>query len=58
MNLVRFRFLLSLFGLLLALVAVLVKDPRVTWIAIIVLAVALLLRFATRRAPPTDPDGA
>jgi hypothetical protein len=45
MTLVRFRFVLSLVGLTMALVAVLANDQRVTWAAIAVLAVALGLRF-------------
>jgi hypothetical protein len=53
-NLVRLRFFLALLGLLLALVAVLVNDRRVTWVAIIVLSASFLLRLAARRTPPPD----
>lgn len=45
MTLIRFRFVLSLIGLTMALVAVLAADRRITWAAIAVLVVAIGLRF-------------
>ncbi len=57
MTLARFRFVLSLVGLTMALVAVLAKDQRVTWVAIAVLVVAFALRFAPGgKAPPSGGD--
>ncbi|MEO5826497.1 MAG: hypothetical protein ABIR59_11465 [Gemmatimonadales bacterium] len=57
MTLAPFRFVLSLVGLMMAFVAVLAKDQRVTWAAIAVLVVAFALRFAPGgKRPPTVGD--
>ena len=56
MTLSRFRVPLSLIGLALALIAVLLDNRIVTWVAIAVLAVAFSLRFVDRRTdPPLEP---
>ena len=55
MNVAQARFFISLFGMALALVAMLLKDRRVTWVAIAVLLVAFGLRFVNRnQAPPPE----
>ena len=56
MTLSRLRVPLSLVGLALALIAVLLDNRIVTWVAIAVLAVAFSLRFVDRRTtPPVEP---
>lgn len=54
MTIVRFRFVLSLVGLTMALAALYTEDPRITWAAIAVLLVAFALRFI-RRGSDTPP---
>lgn len=51
----RIRFNIALAGILLALVALWRNDTRITWVAIVVLAVAVVLRIAGCRGatPPT-----
>jgi hypothetical protein len=52
----RLRVPLSLVGLALALIAVLLDNRIVTWVAIGVLALAFSLRFVDRRTnPPVEP---
>ena len=52
----RFRWGVIVVGVILALVAIRLDDRRVAWVALAVLLLALLLRFATRR-PGASPDG-
>ena len=52
----RFRWGVIVVGVMLALVAIRLDDRRVAWVALAVLSLALLLRFATRR-PGTTRDG-
>ena len=46
---IRPRLALSLLGVGLAIAAIARNDKRIAWAAMVVLAVALLLRFAERR---------
>jgi hypothetical protein len=46
------RFVLAAIGLLVWMYGYRVDDPAVRWAGIATLAVAVLLRFATRRRPP------
>lgn len=48
----RLRIFLALAGILLAVLALWRDDRRVTWAAIAVLGLALLLRMVARRTPP------
>lgn len=51
----RLRFNLAIAGILLAVVALWRDDTRITWVAIGVLAVAVILRIIGRRWPPAPP---
>jgi hypothetical protein len=51
----RFRWVVIVLGVALALVAIRLDDRRVAWVALGVLSLALLLRFATPR-PGTIRD--
>jgi hypothetical protein len=51
----RLRLVVALIGVLAAVAAVVVDDPRLTWAAIVILAVALLLRFVGRDRPGSSP---
>lgn len=44
----RLKVALSLLGLLLAIVAIAVDDPRITWVAIAMLAASVSLRFVIK----------
>ena len=48
----RFRLALTIAGFVLAVVGVLRDDRRIVWLAIGALAVALIIRVATRRSQP------
>jgi uncharacterized membrane protein YfcA len=51
----RLRWGVIIVGIALALVAIRLDDRRVAWVALVVLAIALALRFASpRRAAPAD----
>jgi hypothetical protein len=50
MMLQRLKLAFSLLGLLLAIVAIAFNDPRVTWVAIAMLAASVALRFVGRRS--------
>jgi hypothetical protein len=61
----RIRLAVIVLGVGLALAAIRFDDRRLTWVAIVVLAVALALRLVTRRSadhgdiggtPPQDPS--
>lgn len=52
----RLRFNVALAGILLALVALWRDDKRITWVAIGVLAVAVVLRFVDRRGSTAPPE--
>jgi hypothetical protein len=52
----RFRWGVIIVGVTLALVAIRLDDRRVAWVALAVLSLALLLRFAVRR-PGGTSDG-
>ncbi|MGH7579527.1 MAG: hypothetical protein ACREM9_05095 [Gemmatimonadales bacterium] len=49
MSLSRVRLVLSLTGMVLAVVAIMLDDRRVVWVAIALLAASLLLRLVQRR---------
>jgi len=52
----RLRFNVALIGILLALIALWRDDRRITWIAIGVLGVAVVLRVIGRRSPTAPPE--
>ena len=52
MTLRRAKLILSAAGVALALIALKLDRPPLTWAAIAVLAVAVGLRFAERKRPP------
>lgn len=45
----RARLAIAFVGILLAIVAIARDDRRIAWVAMVVLAVALVLRIVTRR---------
>jgi hypothetical protein len=52
----RLRFNFATAGILLAVVALWRDDKRITWVAIGVLAIAVILRIVSRRWPPAPPE--
>ncbi len=52
----RLRFNVATAGILLAVVALWRDDKRITWLAIVVLAIAVILRIIGRRRPPAPPE--
>jgi uncharacterized membrane protein len=52
----RLRFNVALAGILLAVIALWRDDKRITWIAIGVLAVAIVLRLVGRRGAEAPPE--
>ncbi|MGH7523774.1 MAG: hypothetical protein ACREK8_05675 [Gemmatimonadales bacterium] len=49
----RIRLMVAFLGIALAIAAIARDDRRIAWVAMAVLAVALALRFATRRSGGT-----
>ena len=52
----RLRFNLAIAGILLAVVALWLDETRITWVAIGVLAIAVILRIIGRRWPSAPPE--
>lgn len=52
----RLRWVVIVLGVALALVAIRLDDRRVAWVALGVLCLALVLRFAIPRPETTDDD--
>jgi len=55
----RFRWVVIILGVALALVAIRLDDRRVAWVALVVLGLALALRFVMprQRSGKADRDG-
>jgi Flp pilus assembly protein TadB len=54
MNVSRIRLVLSLTGMVVAVLAIMLNDRRLVWGAIAVLGASLLLRLVVRRRTPDD----
>jgi Flp pilus assembly protein TadB len=54
MNVNRIRLVLSLTGMVVAVLAIMLNDRRLVWGAIAVLGASLLLRLVVRRRTPDD----
>ena len=52
----RVRWVVIILGVALALIAIRLDDSRVAWVALVVLCLALALRFVRPRQRPAEDD--